>query len=148
MPKNLWRILNVVDPERLFFMKFEEVLSKPERTINKLCDFLEVGYSNEFFHVPYIGSSYSNANSDKRGIRGLQAFSKDHSSRVISNAVSIVSKAEMKKLGYSSRVFLDSSLLTLVLYIAFIPVQLILIVALNINRTENFFLSLKNRVRV
>jgi hypothetical protein len=76
--KKLSRILNVVDPEKLFFMKFEEVLSNPERTINKLCDFLEGGYSNEFLQVPHIGSSYSNDNPDKRGIRGLQAFSKDH----------------------------------------------------------------------
>ena len=146
--KKLSKILNVVDPEKLFFMKFEEVLNNSESTINKLCDFLEVGYSNEFLNVPHIGSSYSNDNPDIRGIRVLQAFSKDHSSRVISNAVSVVCKAEMKEFGYSSRVYLDSSLLTLVLYLAFIPVQLILIIALNINRTENFFLSLKNRVRV
>ena len=141
-------LLSQVDSEKLFLVKFEDVLNNQDGTIHSLCDFLDVGFSTEFLKVPHIGSSTSSDNPNIKGIKSVQAFSNNHSSRVISNVVSFICKDEMKEFGYSSRVYLDLSLLTSFLYLALIPVQLVLIVILNMNRTENLLLSLKNRLGI
>jgi hypothetical protein len=146
--KKLSRIIDEVAVDKLFFTKFEDVLKDPEDAVMRLCEFLEVEFSKEYLKVPHIGSSTISDKPENRGVKSQEPFLNNHSSRVISNAVSFICKNESKKFGYLSIVYLDMSLLSLFIYLSLIPFQLVLIVIFNIDRTENLLLSLKNRFRI
>ncbi len=53
--------------ERLINIKFENLISNPEMTLKKICDFLEIKMDEKMLDIPVIGSSFKNS-VNKKGI--------------------------------------------------------------------------------
>ncbi len=53
--------------ERLINIKFENLISNPEMTLKKICDFLEIKMHEKMLDIPVIGSSFKNS-VNKKGI--------------------------------------------------------------------------------
>ena len=145
--QKLTRILDEVGPDKIFLIKFENLLNESKKTIKELCSFLQADYHDDLLNIPQIGSSYSSDEPSKKGIKATVNLPIDFSSRVISSAVRMICGRELRIYGYESRFFLDLSLISIVLYLVILPIQLLIIFALNFARTRNIFLSIKNRLK-
>lgn len=55
--------------ERVYNLRFEDLIDAPETTIRELCSFLGLSYSDEMLQVPHAGSSSEADKGTERGIK-------------------------------------------------------------------------------
>lgn len=54
--------------DRLFNIRFEDLLNDPQKKIKEVCDFIDIPFNDSLLEVPQIGSSSQTDNPDKLGI--------------------------------------------------------------------------------
>lgn len=60
--------LQLKQHERVFILRFEDIMTDPEREIRNLCAFLDVPYESEMLDIEQIGSSHRQNTDQQRGV--------------------------------------------------------------------------------
>lgn len=87
-----------------YMMRFEDIVAEPEKSIQALCEFLEVEFLDEMLNPPVDSTAYVD-----RGDRGIgidkNAISRwrDHIPGVSKNLLEWTLKREMREMGYLSK---------------------------------------------
>ncbi|MCD6322764.1 MAG: sulfotransferase [Clostridiales bacterium] len=91
-----------MDDERYFLSRFEDMVTKPEINIKKLCTFLEVPYYDEMLYPPVVNSSFDiDIEEKKKGFdRSAASRWKDKLSGFEKWIIGIILKKQMRTFGY------------------------------------------------
>ena len=55
-------------PNNYYYVRFEDLVSDPEATLKKVCNFLEIDFSEEMLNQPVVGSSFVPRKSETQGV--------------------------------------------------------------------------------
>jgi len=55
-------------PNNYYFVRFEDLVSDPEPTLKKVCEFLEINFSEDMLSQPVVGSSFVPRKSETQGV--------------------------------------------------------------------------------
>jgi len=143
---NTKKILNSLNKENVYLIKYEELLEQPEIVIERLCSFLNINFYESMLLIPINGSSVVNDQAGKLGIDKTRSgnFLKGLTTTEIYICQKITSSLK-NKFDYndvSTRLKLFSFLTTWVSF----PVKLSFALLLNIKRSKNLFSSIKRRI--
>jgi len=127
-------------------VRYEDLLSDPEKTIANLCSFLKVTYTPEMINIPVVGSSVRTDDNST----GIDNSRKDSWKAGGLSATEIficerITKQNMEENGYELSGKKPSRAEQSLLYFIF-PFKFMLSVALNISRNKNFINSIKRRL--
>jgi hypothetical protein len=91
-------------PRSYRLLRFEDLITEPERQIKQICDFLEIPFEREMLEEIYVvGSSYQ---SRRRGANGFDQRTlerwKDHINPLIRAWFSILGRKHLRRFGYIS----------------------------------------------
>ncbi|MBM4055123.1 MAG: sulfotransferase [Planctomycetes bacterium] len=59
---------NYLNNDRIFFLRFEDLIENPEKNIRNICNFACLAYSREMLDIPQVGSSNYMNQDTKKGI--------------------------------------------------------------------------------
>ncbi len=140
------KILNSVNKANVHLIKFEELLADPERIIKKLCNFLNIDFSESMLLIPTEGSSIANDQSGKFGIDKTRAgnFFKALSPAEIYICQKITSKLRTP-FGYQDVKISPNFIFVFAYYITF-PIKIFFALLLNLKRSKNLLNSIKMRL--
>jgi len=133
--------------ERVFSLKFENLLENPEKKIQDLCDFLGLEFSEEMLKVPNIGSSTS---VDEKTILGLDnnKIGKWKSGGISKTDIYICQKIcgnNMATFHYKKKNFKFIPLFVIFQFFSF-PIKLSISFLLNLHRIKNLKDVFKKRI--
>ena len=136
--------------ERVTSVYFEELLAHPEATVERLCDFVGITYTQAMLQVPQVGSSVSEDKPQQLGINPHRAHSwhsKTNGGELSSAEIYLnqkINAALMKKHNYSS-VSIQPNVASLVLHLLTFPVKLGGAFFFNLDRMKSIRQTLKRR---
>ena len=55
-------------PNNYYYVRFEDLVSNPEPTLKKVCEFLEIDFSEDMLNQPVVGSSFVPRESETQGV--------------------------------------------------------------------------------
>lgn len=130
---------------RILTVQFEHLLQKPEKTIQRICDFLSVQYRYDMLDVPQVGSS--NIPDNTKG-RGINAEVSDFWQKDL-DAVDIywcqkINKSLMELYGYTLS-NIKPNFMQLMISALVLILKLPVVFLINVKRTKNVVLSIKKR---
>jgi len=133
--------------ERVFSLKFENLLENPEKKIQDLCDFLGLEFSEEMLKVPNIGSSTS---VDEKTTLGLDnnKIGKWKSGGISKTDIYICQKIcgnNMATFHYKKKNFKFIPLFVIFQFFSF-PIKLSISFLLNLHRIKNLKEVFKKRI--
>jgi hypothetical protein len=131
--------------ERFFSLKFEDLLSNPEKNIKNICDFLNIDYDPIMLDIPQVGSSNETDSSVSRGMAShrIGRWKKELSKSEIYICEKFCGKW-MKINGYElSSTTISWGLIIDGVTLLFKPLILIL---MNFRRSKSFIESIKKRI--
>lgn len=134
------------DDSRILFLRFEDLIFHPEKTLREICDFLEVQFDESMMDIRHITSSFLLENANQKGFN-RKSVGRWKSALTATEVFYCerINKDKMERYGYSlsnacpARPSLGVTLITF-------PIKLALAFALNYNRYASFFSSLKKRL--
>ena len=86
------------DLHNYFLARYEDIITKPRENIRRLCDFLQVRYSESMLNIPVRDSSYG---PQEDGISKMSMHRwKKEISPITSKLILLLTKKQMKLLGY------------------------------------------------
>lgn len=90
-------------PHQYYLVKFEDLISEPERQIKQICNFLNIEFKNAMLEeVTQVGSSYQ---AERRGPAGIDRSAvdrwKEHINPLIRAWFSLSGRKQLKKFGYT-----------------------------------------------
>ncbi len=152
---HIWRTaVNAADQfahhERVISVYFEELLTHPEKTVKRLCDFAGITYTDEMLRVPQVGSSVAEDQPQQLGINPHRAHSwhSDTTGEELSSAEIYLNQkitaALMKKHSYSP-VSIQPNVASLMLHLLTFPVKLGGAFLFNLDRMKSIPQTLKRR---
>ena len=148
---HIWRTaVNAADQiaqhERVISIYFEELLTHPETTVKRICDFVNISYTDTMLQVPQVGSSVAEDRPQQFGINPHRAQSWQNgelsSAEIYLNQT--ITAALMKKHNYSL-VLIQPNILSLVLHLLTLPIKLGGAFLFNLDRMKNIRQTLKRR---
>lgn len=131
----------------IFTVQFENLLKKPKEVVNKLCSIIGVKYNENMLHIPNKGSSNNIDFENNNGIDDTK-IGKWQKGGLNSSEIFIcqlICGKEMKDFNYSSKKFSFPPLF-FIIYFIFLPIQLILILVVNLHRMKNLFRIIRKRL--
>ena len=149
---HIWRTaVNAADQlaqhERVASIYFEELLEHPETTVKRVCDFVNLAYTDTMLQVPQVGSSVAEDQPQQLGINPHRAHSWQNgalsSAEIYLNQT--ITAALMKKHNYS-RALIHPNIASLVVHLLTFPVKLGGAFLCNLNRMKSISQTLKRRV--
>lgn len=133
--------------ERVYFVKFEELLSNPEKIMKQVFLFINLNFEQSFLDVPQIGSSTDIDQSQKRGIDQNKS-QKWLQGGLTNTEIFLCEKINhnlMNKYGYQLEKIVPNPLM-LVLSLTTFPIKLSLALLLNLKRIKNLPETIKRRL--
>jgi hypothetical protein len=126
---------------------FETLLKSPSETIQDICKFIGIEYSDEMLNVPQIGSSTGNDTPESKGINKNKTagYKNGGLSNVELHICESHLKDSMLSHGYIPEGFKANTLGVVYYYITF-PIKIIIALALNLNRMKNIVETIKRRM--
>lgn len=153
---HIWRTaINAADQftqhEGVISIYFEELLSHPETTVKRICDFVNISYADTMLQVPQVGSSMAADRPQQLGINPHRA-QRWHSELMEGELSSAeiylnqtITAALMKKHNYSL-VSIRPNIANLVLHLLTFPVKLGGAFLFNLDRMKSIRQTLKRRL--
>ncbi|MCF6149526.1 MAG: sulfotransferase [Candidatus Kuenenia sp.] len=135
--------------ERVFFLRFEDLIECPEKYIQDICNFIGILYSSDMLKVPQVGSSNFINQPDKKGIN-KDVTGKWQTGGLNSAEIYLCQKitgASMAKHGYGA-IPVKPSLFLLFYYKLTLPIKLALAFMLNLKRIKNIKEAIKRRLDI
>ena len=135
------------DDQRIYSLKFENLVGKPEESINQICEFLGISFNSELLEVPQVGSSNESDEPNCKGIdQGkIEGWRKGGLTPTEIFICQKINKNLMTKYGYLLEELSPNSVFLMISFI-FFPVKLALSLLLNLNRIKNLKESIKRRL--
>ena len=137
---------NFKNHPRVFHVRFEDLVSDPEKWIKQLCDLIEVEYKPEMLLVPQTGSSHKMDEPQAKGIDPSVAQrwkrQKQHQNDLF--ICQKITKSNMQTHNYA-QASLQKNWLVILWIILLWPIKSILAFILNIRRVKNLTSTLKKR---
>lgn len=132
---------------RFISIRFEDLLSQPEVTVRKLCDFLSIDFQSPMLEVPQVGSSAGQDQPDKLGIVSTRsnAWLQGGLSRTEVDICQRAAHIEMAKNGYEIADMDGSALKRWASMVQFV-VKGFMALVLNLGRTRNLRETLRRRL--
>ncbi len=133
---------------QVYSVCFENLISDPGGTINRVCEFLGLGYLDNLLEIPQIGSSHKKDHPEQKGISREMAGSWERQRKLNSSEIFLcqkITKTSMGKHGYRDIPICPNPLL-LIYYILQFPFKLIVAFFLNIKRMRNIKEVLRKRM--
>ncbi|MFI5134759.1 MAG: sulfotransferase domain-containing protein, partial [Chitinophagales bacterium] len=136
-----------VKDTRVISVKFEELLSNPDKVIQNICSFLRISYSEKMKEVPQVGSSSGLDKKETKGINAdrAQSWSKGGLNKTEIWFCQATCGAFMTQLGYESENISPNPLLILFYYLIF-PLKLGFSFLLNLHRMKNILETIRKRI--
>ena len=133
--------------ERVTSIYFEELLAQPKATVERLCDFVGIPYTDAMLQVPQVGSSVSEDQPEQLGINPHRAHSwRDgelSSAEIYLNQT--ITAAFMKRHNYNL-VSIRPNIASFVLHLLTLPVKLVGAFLFNLDRMKSIPQTLKRRI--
>ena len=138
---------NKNDP-RVMVVQYEEIVTKPQETISRICSFLGLPYTAEMLEVPYVGSSSDH--DDRNASLGLTTDSIRTSFNDVLTAgeryiCEKFAMPYMQKYGYAPTKFPRLPIIQLFSYALLFPVKMSIALLFNLNRMKNIRESIMRR---
>ena len=138
--------------ERVTTLYFEELLSRPEATVKRLCEFVGLTYTDTMLEVPQVGSSVAADQPQQLGINSQRAHSWQNSTDTGELSTTdiylnqTITAALMKGHNYSP-VSVRPNIINLVSQVLIFPLKLAGAFLFNLDRMKNIRQTLKRRLR-
>ena len=149
---HIWRTaINAADQfaqhERVISIYFEELLKHPETTVKRVCDLVNISYTDTMLQVPQVGSSVAEDRPQQLGINPNRAHSwqKGELSSAEIYLNQTITEALMKKHNYSP-VSVQPNILSLALHLLTFPIKLGGAFLYNLDRMKSIHQTLKRRL--
>ena len=149
---HIWRTaINAADQfaqhERVISIYFEELLKHPETTVKRVCDLVNISYTDTMLQVPQVGSSVAEDKPQQLGINPNRAHSwqKGELSSAEIYLNQTITAALMKKHNYSP-VSVQPNILSLALHLLTFPIKLGGAFLYNLDRMKSIHQTLKRRL--
>lgn len=135
------------DRDRVYSLRFEELLEKPEVKVKEIYEFLGISFENSFLEVPQIGSSSADDRPQQVGIDANKAgnWQKGGSSETEIFLCQQITKYYREKYSYHSEP-INPNYIELIYSVFSLPFQLILALFLNVNRMRSIADTIKRRL--
>lgn len=136
------------DHGRVYSLRFEDLLADPEKSVRKVCEFIDVSFDEAMLKVPQIGSSSEVYQPDRKGIKQDRARSwrKGGLSPTEIFLCQKMTSVLAERHGYDlSPVRPDP--LRLAWSVVSFPVKLVLALLFNLRRTRNLRETIKRRLQ-
>ena len=132
---------------RVCSLRFEDVLTDPEKEVRKLCEFIDIPYDDKMLAVPMVGSSLIPDNTSRKGVDKTRASNWRggglNSAEIFINQT--ITAKYMRELGYKQvRVFPNP--LALIYYLVTFPIKISLTFLIHMNRIKNVREAVKRRL--
>lgn len=135
--------------ERVFSLRFEDLIECPEKNIQDICDFTGLLYTSDMLKVPQVGSSNFINQPDKKGIN-KDVTGKWQTGGLNSAEIYLCQKitgALIAKHGYEA-IPVKPNLFLLLYYKLTLPIKLALALMLNLKRIKNVKESIFRRFNI
>ncbi len=134
--------------ERVFTVRFEDVVDSPKETMSSICEFLSIPFEEDMLMVPHSGSSSESDSSDKKGLR---------KTRIDGWLANGLTKTEiqicqntcgplMKKYGYDL-VDIKANPVELAWRYAYFPPKMLAALIINLPRKRNIIDTIRRRLK-
>ena len=138
---------NKNDP-RVMVVQYEEIVTKPQETISRICSFLGLPYAEEMLEVPYVGSS--SGHDDRNASLGLTTDSiRTSFDGVLTTGERYIcekfAKPYMQKYGYPPSKFSRLPIIQLFSYALMFPVKMSIALLFNVKRMKDIRESIMRR---
>ena len=149
---HIWRTaINAADQfaqhEQVISIYFEELLKHPETTVKRVCDLVNISYTDTMLQVPQVGSSVAEDKPQQFGINPNRAHSwqKGELSSAEIYLNQTITAALMKKHNYNP-VSVQPNILSLALHLLTFPIKLGGAFLYNLDRMKSIHQTLKRRL--
>ena len=137
--------------ERVTSIYFEELLAHPKATIEHLCDFVGITYTDAMRQVPQVGSSVAEDQPQQLGINPHRAhrWDRDTTTGELSSAEIYLNQtitAALMEIHNYSRVPVRPNIASLTLHLLTFPVKLVGAFLFNLDRMKSIRQTLKRRI--
>ena len=137
--------------ERVTSIYFEELLAHPNATIEYLCDFVGITYTDAMLQVPQVGSSVAEDQPQQLGINPHRAhrWDSDTTTGELSSAEIYLNQtitAALMEIHNYSRVSVRPNIASLTLHLLTFPVKLVGAFLFNLDRMKSIRQTLKRRI--
>lgn len=126
------------DESRFYSLRFEDLVEKPEESVHKICDFLEISFHKDLLSVPQVGSSNE---SDVPNRKGIDKGKVSGWRRGGLNSAEVFICEKMNRdlmLDYNYQLEkISPNYIVLALSSVFFPIKIFLSLMLNLNRIKN-----------
>lgn len=133
----------------LLTVLFEKLITKPEKTIKKICDFIDISYTLDLLNIPQIGSSHGQDRSGKTGIN-LERIKRWQNNKGLSQCeiywCQKINGKLMKRFGYKLKP-VSAEPIQKFLGLLVLPFQLFFAFLLNLRRMKNIVSTVKKRIQ-
>lgn len=132
---------------RVYSLRFEDLVSEPESTGEKICSFLDISYNADMLEVPRIGSSSESDRPEQTGI-SQNRVERWRQGGLTATEIFICQKINqdlMEKHGYKLETTFPNPLL-LILSITSFPVKLTLALLFSLKRIGNITDTIRRRL--
>jgi len=136
------------DHPRVLLVKYEDVLSDPEREVGRICSFLGVDFHREMLDIPQGGSSLK-AFTTKKGIDSSRVEAWRKEGGLNQTEIYLCQKITgplMKQYGYEP-VSVRVNPFMLLWYLVLLPVKLSMSFVVNLNRMKSIPEAIRRRLR-
>ena len=134
--------------DRIYTLRFEDLVSNPDHHVRRLCDFIGIGYEEAMLRVPMIGSSSSHDDPETTGIdREKTGFW--HGGGLNSSELCIlewITAPYMAKHGYE-RSAMRANPFVLLFYLISFPFKITAAFLLSLRRMKNITEAIKRRLQ-
>lgn len=133
--------------ERVTSVYFEELLAAPETTVKRLCDFVDIAYTDAILQVPQVGSSVAEDQPQQLGINPHRAHSwQDGELSAAEIYLNQTVTASLMKTHNYSFVSVRPNIAGLAFHLLTFPMKLVGAFFFNIDRMKSIRQTLKRRI--
>jgi omega-hydroxy-beta-dihydromenaquinone-9 sulfotransferase len=140
------KIVNSIDRENFYLVKFEELIAEPEKIIRNLCVFLNIQFHSSMLLIPTEGSSIANDEIGKIGIDKTRSgnFLKGGLTNTEIYICQRITSGFRSKFGYED-VDVNPNIFSMIAFYTTFPIKLSIALLLNLKRSKNLLNSVKRR---
>lgn len=145
---NVRTVDQFLDDERVYTLKYEDLLTEPEKEVEKVCQFANITFSPDMLQVPQVNSSSQRDQPQQSGINKGRADSwkKGGLSSTEIFLCQKISRSLMNTHHYEALSVFPNPVF-LVLSVLFFPIKLFLAVLLSLKRMRNLGEAIKRRIK-
>lgn len=145
---NVCTVDRFIEDERVYTLRYEDLLTQAEVEVEKVCRFVDIDYSSDLLEVPQVNSSSQKDKPEKKGIdRGrADSWKKGGLSRTELYWCQRINHSVMQSHGYDGQDVFPNPAELLVSAVSF-PVKLSLAILLSLKRMKSLGEAIKRRLK-